>query len=678
MSTKFLPHEADAPRKRVWRTWKWAGLIAFVAAIALQQWLPSSVSFLGFVFGLVAIANLTFHLFGYLRNRLFWRVRNRILVSFVVVGLIPLLVILGVAYVASRMVLGQLGANYVETSLRDMERELSWINAEIREQLPHTPQPASLQPIVAAVASRHAAHFPRLSARLVRQPINAAFETVWKYDPQAVEHDLPDYPADKWLGSRAFFEGVLKSNDQVLIKTLRPIPNWPGYYLDVSAPLDTHIEQRLAQERSIYAAFSGASTIVVTPNSIQVPESDAQGQKVEQGLQRLQRRSRGDSRWQIWWLTGVNSRSYSSGRTERATAVFFSVPVEVLYRVYLKGAHLSGLWTNVLWILLGFFVVVEVLAVVIGVTISRRITRSVHDMYQGTLALQSGDLQHRIPVRRKDQLGALSHSFNQMSASIVKLLEEVTEKKRLEQELEIAREVQATLFPKQLPHPRGLSIFGGCEPARVVSGDYYDFIVEDEDRLHIIVGDISGKGISAALLMANLQAAVRTQLLSINQGDASEIERNLARVITQLNAQIYGNSPQEKYATLFSGRYDVATRQFCYCNAGHLPPILMHNGGMERLEVGGTVLGLFADARYEAACVELLPGTVVVIFTDGITEAVNLEGEEFGEPQLIATLKEALLLSPEAMYRHVVERVRQWQGTLQQHDDITLIVGKVD
>jgi sigma-B regulation protein RsbU (phosphoserine phosphatase) len=118
-----------------------------------------------------------------------------------------------------------------------------------------------------------------------------------------------------------------------------------------------------------------------------------------------------------------------------------------------------------------------------------------------------------------------------MSASIVRLLEEVSEKKLLEQELEIAREVQATLFPKQLPSPRGLAIFGGCEPARTVSGDYYDFIVEDEAHLHIVVGDISGKGISAALLMATLQAAMRSQLLTMRQAGSESLEQRLSDIM---------------------------------------------------------------------------------------------------------------------------------------------------
>ncbi len=328
------------------------------------------------------------------------------------------------------------------------------------------------------------------------------------------------------------------------------------------------------------------------------------------------------------------------------------------------------------YVLVGMFLFAELVSLLIGFTISKRITRSVHDVYQGILALQKGDLSHRIPVRRSDQLGLLAHSFNHMSASIERLLEEVVEKKRLEQELEIAREVQATLFPKQLPHPPGMAVFGGCKAARTVSGDYYDFIVEDETHLNIVVGDISGKGISAALLMANLQAAMRSQLLSHKHEDPASVGQSLADVMTQLNQQIYLNSPPEKYATLFLSRYDADARRLWYCNAGHLPPIVLDAQGIRTLEATGTVVGLLPDAVYLSKCIDMTPGTLLAIFTDGVTEAVNGADEEFGDKQLLEALQQSRARTPEAIWDHVLSKVGEWQGGLPQHDDITLIVAK--
>jgi sigma-B regulation protein RsbU (phosphoserine phosphatase) len=211
----------------------------------------------------------------------------------------------------------------------------------------------------------------------------------------------------------------------------------------------------------------------------------------------------------------------------------------------------------------------------------------------------------------------------------------------------------------------------------MVSGDYYDFIIEDEMRLNIVVGDISGKGISAALLMANLQAAMRSQLLSTKHDNPDSIGQSLGKIMTQLNQQIYLNSPPEKYATLFLSRYDADSRRLWYCNAGHLPPIVLTPHGTQALEATGTVIGLLPNAGYEAKSMELAPGTLLAIFTDGVTEALNKADEEFGENQLLTTLQQSIMHTPEAIWNRVMSRVGDWQGDLPQYDDITLIVAKV-
>lgn len=465
--------------------------------------------------------------------------------------------------------------------------------------------------------------------------------------------------------------------------SLRPVPKSDGLYLAVSAPLDRFIEERLQREKSIYFTVIGVGStdVVVTSTSVEVKVKDKGSAKsskdITNQVESLQSRRRSDRRRMASWAVVLDGKEYSSGNQKRVGMAVLHVPVATVYQYSVGESDLQGqILLKLVYVLAGMFVFVELVSLVIGFTISRRITRSVHDMYQGTLAIQKGDLQHIIPVRRKDQLGLLAHSFNQMSASIARLLEEVSEKKRLEQELEIAREVQATLFPKQLPRPRGMAIFGGCEPARVVSGDYYDFIVEDEARLDIVVADISGKGISAALLMANLQAAMRNQLLSIKHDSPEDIEKSLADVMAHLNQQIYLNSPAEKYATLFLSRYDAESRRLWYCNAGHLPPILLSSHGVQMLEATGMVIGLFSSASYQAKSIELTPGSLLAIFTDGVTEAVNKDDEEFGEERLLAALRQAQARSPEGVYRFVIETIRAWQGDLPQHDDITLIVAK--
>jgi sigma-B regulation protein RsbU (phosphoserine phosphatase) len=170
---------------------------------------------------------------------------------------------------------------------------------------------------------------------------------------------------------------------------------------------------------------------------------------------------------------------------------------------------------------------------------------------------------------------------------------------------------------------------------------------------------------------------MRSQLLSIKHDNPDSIAQSLANIMGQLNQQIYLNSPPEKYATLFLSRYDANSHRLWYCNAGHLPPIVLTPKGAQALEPTGTVIGLLPNASYEAKSMELIPGTLLAIFTDGVTEALNKADEEFGENQLLTALQQSRIHAPEAIWDHVMSRVGDWQSDLPQYDDITLIVAKV-
>ena len=682
MTKHLLEPQPETQVKKIWRRWKWVGLLVFGGVLLAARWLPGLIVFLGYVYGIVVIANLLFHGFRYLRNRLFWRVRNRLIGAFVFVGVIPLILLSGIAALSGYLLMGQLAGRYLEVSLQEVQRQLASLTREMAARLPADPTRTALAELAGRVQADHKGQFSSVSARLLRRSADGKFDLIATSDPQPDK--VPGGPDSQntWLQGETSYEGLLKKDKTAWLASLQPVPGSPGNYLLVSTPLDRVIEERMAREKSIYFSLlgSGSTSVKVGAGSVQLTVDEDEVKKVEKAesdVVDLQKRSSGDSRRKVaWWLV-LNGREQETGGKDAVGMAVLQVPLSVVYANSVGAGDIQNrILVTMIYVLGGMFVFVELVSLVIGFTISRRITRSVHDMYQGILALQRGELQHQIPVRRPDQLGLLAHSFNHMSASIKRLLEEVSEKKRLEQELEIAREVQATLFPKQLPHPRGMMIFGGCEPARVVSGDYYDFIVEDPARLDIVVADISGKGISAALLMANLQAAMRNQLLAVKNNSPEEIGKSLALVMSHLNDQILANSPAEKYATLFLGRYDAEARRLWYCNAGHLPPILLDGENTRFLEATGMVIGLLPNARYEVGCVDLNPGSLLAIFTDGLTEAVNGEGEEFGDQRLLSALQEARMNSPEGVYKSVVEKIRAWQGNLPQHDDITLIVAK--
>jgi phosphoserine phosphatase RsbU/P len=248
--------------------------------------------------------------------------------------------------------------------------------------------------------------------------------------------------------------------------------------------------------------------------------------------------------------------------------------------------------------------------------------------------------------------------------------DEVAHRERLNREVEIAREVQERLFPQKLPVIPGLDFAGHCRPALGVGGDYYDFLALPKENLGIAIGDVSGKGIGAALMMASLQASLRSE--------ATRAPENLAAAVANINRLVYEASSSNRYATFFYGQYDPALGKFDYVNAGHNPPMLFHlAGGTEavtRLEPGGTVVGLLEDVTYEQGSVKVSPGDTLVFYTDGISEAMNLADEEWGEERLMDAIREGRNGSAQQLLESLFAAATGFAGTAPQHDDMTLVV----
>jgi phosphoserine phosphatase RsbU/P len=357
----------------------------------------------------------------------------------------------------------------------------------------------------------------------------------------------------------------------------------------------------------------------------------------------------------------------------------------VLSTVFANNISLGDMaYGQVIWALflvtVTLFLIVELVSLVIGVSISRTITSAVHELYVGTRRIKEGDFSHRIPVRGNDQLAELGASFNTMTENLERLIVVAKEKERLESELEIAREVQSLLFPKDVPGLKSLTLTGVCHPARVVSGDYYDFM-RFESSVAFAIGDVAGKGISAALLMASIQSTMRMQLTAgvpgtFGNGDAPH-PPSTAVMVSRLNKLLYANTSAEKYATFYFALYDEATHTLRYTNAGHLQPILLRKGVPELLEVTGTVVGAFPFSLYEEKSVQIASGDVLVAYTDGMIEPENEYGEMFGEQRLTDLLsKNVDRDSPEIIAR-VMEAVLQWSGDAAElSDDMTMLVAR--
>jgi serine phosphatase RsbU (regulator of sigma subunit) len=248
------------------------------------------------------------------------------------------------------------------------------------------------------------------------------------------------------------------------------------------------------------------------------------------------------------------------------------------------------------------------------------------------------------------------------------MAEKLEAERRAAQELEIAKQVQARLFPQTLPSLTTLEYAGICIQARQVGGDYYDFLDLGHERLGLVIGDIAGKGIAAALLMANLQANLRSQCaIALDQ------PQHFLRSVNQL---FFENTADSAYATLFFAEYDDRAGRLRYANCGHLCALLLRGDNtLERLDSTATVLGLFKDWDCTIAERRLFPGDTLALYTDGITEAFSPAEEEFGEHRLIASLRRHRELPSQSLLASIVDEVRQFSPH-EQHDDITLIVAK--
>jgi sigma-B regulation protein RsbU (phosphoserine phosphatase) len=311
-----------------------------------------------------------------------------------------------------------------------------------------------------------------------------------------------------------------------------------------------------------------------------------------------------------------------------------------------------------------------------------------------SLGLRVGDL----PFSSEDRQLLMAVSW-QMAFAIqnAQLVQQVAEEERLRHELEIATTVQQRLFPQAPPTLGRLELAGVCHPARGVGGDYYDFIVLDDTNVGIAVADVAGKGISAALLMSTVQASLRSQAPSVNG--------NLTDLVSSMNRLLHLSTDASSYATFFYAQLDEKHGKLTYVNAGHNPPMLFRAGNArprysERslmthegaavgtdsqvqaaeiglLMTGGPVIGAFHGSRYEQETIEMGQGDVLVAYTDGLTEARNILGEEFGEHRLRRILVEAHDSPPALLSDQIVKSVRDWSRDTVQEDDLTLVVIKL-
>jgi phosphoserine phosphatase RsbU/P len=637
--------------------WVLKAVHAAGAASALSGW----TTFLGWTVSML----LLWLALRWLRDHVMWSVRNRLIVTYLFIGGVPVTLAVAIALLSGYLVLGDLAIFSAVSEIKMEANRLSAANVAAEEEITrHGSTPEKIAANDKAFPGRSIAIVPTSS--------------------------LPDWVKDG-------FTGLVNEKGHIYLRAANLHQDSRNPAMVVSSVLfDRRFLARIAAKVGSLTLYSLDPQFNGDEKSLETDLSNPQSPAIAAGSGRISAGSVPapaialDREFGFIGLIQVTDWTDGSSRTR---ILEVSTRLSAVYS-YLTASMGIGS-TVIIGALIGLaiaFALVVLIALLIGIGLTRKITYSVANLYRATQFINRGDFSHRIDVQSKDQLAALQGSFNSMTDNLEKLIAEQKEKERLQSELEIAHEVQAQLFPRANVGTSTLELHGICRPARIVSGDYYDFLSYGPEQVMVAVGDISGKGISAALLMATIHSAVRAyeqeQLVSVGMatayGTTSRVAAFEARVappspaqmLWLLNRHLFQSTQPEKYATLFLGFYDDDKHRLTYANAGHLPPIVLGaDGTVRRLETGGTVVGLFPDCDYAEATVELYPGDIFIAFSDGITEPENEFGE-FGEDRLIETVAAHRQQPLDRITEHVISAVQDWIGSTEQPDDITVVLAR--
>jgi sigma-B regulation protein RsbU (phosphoserine phosphatase) len=685
---KVLLREYRAHRLARFTVW----VLAYGAALwSVDQLSGGAPAVLWALFWLAAITCGVYYLgrlLGFIRQRLLWRLRRRLIVTYVFIAIVPIVLIVFLVGLGIYIVNGQFAAFLVARNLRETFDELQQVNRVVAHEAHMDGSLASektldgLQNFYVKELHQHAISYPGLEIVIrIGSQVRA-----FRLDGTKIQSPLT-IPA--WFKQEEF-AGFVMDRGHLALRSIERGPTAAGSLVVI-------LSQPITQELLDMVGEGIGPVGVVPTGTVQTEPSQRSSQSYlhrstpegefdlsesifSKNLKLPEPVSRFD--FIVRGASSLDPVFWEGEKQEVLTApafVYVTSRVIPLNRRLLETAgEFSQIYVFAFEAVAVIFLIIEGIALVIGVRLTRSITSTVDRLYGATERVKKGDFSYRIRVPSNDQISALGEAFDSMTASVERLLLESEEKLRLESELEIAREVQAQLFPRSAPEVPGLTLYGVCKAARLVSGDYYDFLKLGEDRVCLVLGDVSGKGISAALLMAAMQSALRAQFYDgyAPTSDSQALPLSTAAVVGRLNLQLYENTPREKYVTFFFGVYDAATRTLTYTNAGHLPPVLLRQGKVERLRVGGTVVGLFSPITYVQAEIQIQPGDLLLAFTDGITEPENIYGEEFGEDRMLEVVRRAQSASPQILVEEIYRSVSDWTGSPELQDDMTLVVAK--
>jgi phosphoserine phosphatase RsbU/P len=663
-----------------------AALKILVALLRLVGDLPqlitllSSAATIGLI---VSVSFFTWRLFVLMKRRLLWRVRRKLILSYIFIGVVPSLLIVIFFLLGGVLIFMNVSAYLFKDGYDATQNYVKLVTDAAASEISRAPESAALS---LERTHRNAVRLYRgLSLAYIPAPGAPRNAPMDRISVGSWEHMKPITSVPAWV-TRDGWKGAVvlpfpDGSGQVELVDRATAPvivdgRLAGYVVG-DLPIDDEMIEKI---RDVSGVRAGAASVVVENG----------GRSAVSLSDKNSPDGTNDGTWSTLFSKSVIFLDYADWDSGAMRQVSISLGYRAgdLYRrlseaqkIGIRGVSL-GVWAIILLLVIaGLFLIIEIVALSMGLALARSITSSIHELFMGTERVRHGDFAHRIDIQSNDQLGELAGSFNQMTGSIEGLLQTAAEKKRLEEELRIARAIQMSLLPRGPLNVPGLAITALCVPAREVGGDYYDFFNLSGDRLGILIADVSGKGTSAALYMAELKGLV----LALSQ--RYESPRDL---LIEVNRIISEHLDSRSFITMTYAVLDPHAGTMTFCRAGHTPLIFLPGpsdavAAVQVLVPNGMVLGLRIDGAAEKFSelleeerVALTAGDVIVLYTDGISEAMNPDSDLFGDTRLSRIVEEHGHLDSGELRERIMREIEAFVGVADQHDDMTMILLKVD
>jgi serine phosphatase RsbU (regulator of sigma subunit) len=714
-----LPGEIPS-RWHVWRTWLLRSLpgralvlgavikgISFAVSQVVGR--PSALGAIDMVGSLAILFVVAYgitRLTVWAKRRLLWRVRRKLILSYVFVGVVPGVLIICFFLLAGLILCFNVSSYLVQSRIRSLTDQARFLAQTSVLEVQRATTPAAFFETLERRQSSAETRYPFLSIAVV--PMTGVTCNVEPATAARIPRGLPvplpaqsgpwshlDPPSSvpRWVGCDGFSSiisydvpadssGNDDSRTRLVMRAvaLPEVPN-PTWAVVLDLPLSSVVEGRILDETSIRMGEISAELFETRGHKPVI------GRRFEERSLDPQDDGPALSFTRQSWVVFLDNVDWPSGDVSYATvAIRINIweiynRVAVVSQTGLGNRNFSQLLLLVLAVVGTLFLIIQFVALVIGFVLAKQITGAVHDLFTGTQHLRAGEFTHQIPVRARDQLGELAESFNVMTHEVTTLLGEMADKGRLEQEMFAAREIQQKLLPTAPLRFRGLTVSGFCEPAREVAGDYYDFLPITDGILGMLIADVAGKGLAAGLYMAQLKVIVQS---------LARLHHEPREFLMAVNKIVAANIDERSFITMTYGVIDVERGEMTFARAGHCPLIYVPGDqppGLRKaqfLAPDGLVVGLqlddgtMFDNLLQEETLKLAPGDLVVWFTDGIAETMNERFECFGEHALGKVVEQYAHLPFDQLRSYILAELRTFAGGADQHDDMTMILMKVE